>query len=403
MRKAFLVLALSIAVLLLAASCTTPFAPGKDYSYTLELVDGKVISPDCPWVYCIEKTKGQDFTILNFADVQLSNSRYREQNGKDLAFFIETSTSMVKRFHPDLITLTGDQAYGETNMLTAVSNVVDSFNTDWAPVFGNHDNEQRQMTLKAQSELYRSYDNCLFMDGPSGLARIQPTKADAIGNYVINIVEIEGDSFRVVKSLIFFNSGNEQTYKSSDYEGQMRYHEFNYAALSEEQIHWYEGMVQSVQPYGEDGKVSSGVILHIPPYVFLEAAAAAYKSDTSIFDVAAWEKKFKEISFEESYDPQIWNEGYEGSFGMMHEPYGGTPYDEGFFDAVKSLGSTDFILAGHEHVNNYCINYEGVQLVYGMKTGTGSYFESDVLGGTIITIADDGSVTIRHELDHQYK
>jgi hypothetical protein len=71
----------------------------------------------------------------------------------------------------------------------------------------------------------------------------------------------------------------------------------------------------------------------------------------------------------------------------------------GFFDLVSELGSTDLIIAGHEHINNFCIDYEGVKLVYGLKTGIGSYHEKDMLGGTLLTFGRDGQVQVEHILD----
>ena len=58
-----------------------------------------------------------------------------------------------------------------------------------------------------------------------------------------------------------------------------------------------------------------------------------------------------------------------------------------------------FLSSEHEHINNFCIEYEGVKLVYGLKTGIGSYHEKDMLGGTLLTFSRDGQVQVEHILD----
>ena len=73
----------------------------------------------------------------------------------------------------------------------------------------------------------------------------------------------------------------------------------------------------------------------------------------------------------------------------MHEPYGGPVYNDHFFDTIERLGSTDFIIAGHEHMNNFSINYHGVRLTYGMKTGDAAYHEDGIDGGTNIRFTKD--------------
>jgi hypothetical protein len=82
----------------------------------------------------------------------------------------------------------------------------------------------------------------------------------------------------------------------------------------------------------------------------------------------------------------------------MHEVLCCPPYEEGMFRAMKEAGS-DFILAGHDHMNNFNIKYDGIRFVYGLKTGRGSYNELLTVGGTLITVSSDGSVSFSNILD----
>ena len=67
------------------------------------------------------------------------------------------------------------------------------------------------------------------------------------------------------------------------------------------------------------------------------------------------------------------------------------------FEIVRALGSTKNVVVGHDHVNNFVIDYCGVKLVYGLKTGAGCYWNPILNGGTVITIGENGVRGIHHE------
>ena len=49
---------------------------------------------------------------------------------------------------------------------------------------------------------------------------------------------------------------------------------------------------------------------------------------------------------------------------------------------------------GHDHVNNFEADYEGVKFCYGIKSTDRIYHAEDMLGGQVITIKDDHSLVI---------
>ena len=99
---------------------------------------------------------------------------------------------------------------------------------------------------------------------------------------------------------------------------------------------------------------------------------------------SADDKQDKSITLKDSYGPDIWNVGYEDSFGVLHEPISAYPEDEGAFDMICKLGSTKNIICGHNHVNNWVVKYKGVRFIFGTKTGSGSYWEPEINGGTVV-------------------
>ena len=366
--------------------------------YTLTLVDGHVVA-DADYVINIDMTGKDSFKILNFADVQLGEADVRRSN-EEYRFFVETTARLVEAASPDLITMTGDQTNnGSPYVVQAVGEVVDSYGIPWAPVFGNHDCDHEKNSLREQADVYQSFSNCLFREGPEGLNRVFETGQDSIGNYVINLVSIDGGNFTVVRSLIFMNTGSTEKYNKSDYKGQRRYGTLWYAYLNRNQIEWYKQMVSSAQVYGGGSPVEVGIFVHIPVYGYIYAASAAMRIPADIYDTWLWLKGTTVISYQQSFRDDVWLPGYEESYGVMHDEICGPPYDEGMFAAMKDTGVTDFIVAGHDHANSFNIRYDCINFVYGLKTGKGSYHEDSMMGGTVITISADGSAAFENILD----
>ena len=63
----------------------------------------------------------------------------------------------------------------------------------------------------------------------------------------------------------------------------------------------------------------------------------------------------------------------------------------GLFDVAKELGSTQGFFCGHDHLNNFCLNYKGIS-----KNGANR-------GCTVIDIYQDGSYTSHLESYYQDK
>ena len=367
--------------------------------YTLTL-EGGVVVADVDYVVNIDITGKDQVTILNIADVQLKEADIKK-NSEDYRFFLESTGRLIAQASPDLITMTGDQtANGSTSVVQAVGEHINSYGIPWAPVFGNHDCAYSGgNTLARQAEVYHSFSECLFRDGPANLNRVLENGSDSLGNYVVNLVRITADDFEVVRSLIFMNTGSMEKYPKSDYRGQRRFGTFWYACLNRNQIEWYKHMVSSVQQYGEGGTVKTGIFVHIPVFGYVYAAPAAMRIPADIYNTWLWVKGAKAVSYEQSFRDDIWMPGYEDSYGVMHDEICGPPYDEGMFAAMKDTGVTDFIVAGHDHSNNFNIRYDGINFVYGMKLGSTSYHDPSMMGATVITISADGRASFANILD----
>lgn len=311
----------------------------------------------------LNKTPGRDFAILNLTDPQLSDGEWDDGNEKG-ALLRKTVAELMERVKPDLVTVSGDIAWaGQMRSYENFAGLLDSYKTPWAPVWGNHDNQDGPEQTELQAALMTSHEYCLYEKGDPSLGN---------GNYVIRLAE----NGKTVYGVIMMDSHDRAPY--TDENGKTSE---DWAKLIPPQLDWYREQIKAL------GGVESCVILHIPIFAY----RAAFE--------AAWNGKLdpKSVTPDESRDGKCWNDGYKDSFGVKYEGVCSYPADEGMFDAIKELGSTKIVLAGHDHVNNYVINYKGVRLAYSLKTGAGCYWDEKLNGGTVIRVSGGGA-----ELEHVF-
>ncbi len=67
-------------------------------------------------------------------------------------------------------------------------------------------------------------------------------------------------------------------------------------------------------------------------------------------------------------------------------------HDDEMFETMKRLGSTKGCFAGHDHMNNYTVDYQGIRLAYGYSCDHNIYLVPQK-GGKLIYIYPDGSFT----------
>lgn len=295
----------------------------------------------------IEKDPDKDFVVLNIADVQLSAD---EVYGTEGEIAEATIKKCIEDLNPDLITLSGDNSWCKMGYIRIVD-YIDSFGIPWAAVMGNHDGDNGDETQEAFcAYLLEKAENSLFKFGPEDMG---------YGNYVINITE----NGEIIHSIYMMDTHSDTSLSCGGYDH-----------LWDNQIAWYKWCVEGNNALA--GKtVESSIIFHIPNIEYREAwADAQYNEETGEFE----------------------NPAYADGFGNTAEPICSPEYDSGFFDVVKALGSTKNIIAGHDHVNNFSLEYEGVRLSYSLKCGPGCYWDSAKNGGSTLTIGSDGHATFAH-------
>lgn len=298
------------------------------------------------------------FKILQITDIHILN------NEKKDAKAFKTITAMVEQTKPDMIMVTGDITSEKENYTAfkTFCTFIEDFKIPWGFVFGNHEgldikyeeNEVLDPEKIADRETLSNYleslEYCIYEAGDEAV--------DGMGNYYYNVKNDKGE---VITSLIMMDSHS--------------YDEENggYDHFHENQIEWYENTVKSIakEVNGDENKVvPSLAFFHVPMKEYMTAYDEAKGTDNRL-----WGFKFP-------------NED-------------GTPaVDDQIFEKMAELGSTKGCFAGHDHMNNFSVNYKGIRLTYGLSCDHNIYLVP-FRGGTLINIKNDGSFTTQSLIRHR--
>ena len=269
--------------------------------------------------------------VLNITDIHMCDYDYYGPFNLRILEFIRV---MAERYQPDLITLSGDMFSTDSVIWSAnaLTELLDSLQIPWAPIFGNHD-DGGNCDLNYLADVMMKSKYCLFQKGDPAMG---------VGNYVVNVCQGE----EVVHSLILMDTHGD--------------------GLWENQIQWYKWAASGVN-------APSTVIMHIPTVQYEMA-----------YDLA-WDE-----------ENGCWKEGYDAFGSLKESICAEPSEDNGFFDAVKEVGLTKNILCGHDHTNSFSIVYEGVRLTYSMRFGIYGRYSAENMGATLLTIDSEGNVQIEH-------
>ena len=357
---------------------TDPPAPEKTYTLT---ENGGEDGLD----FIIDFPAGKDLTILQLADIQLqtlkgtrSAERRSQLSGayftgfpagkrNDHEFrawrYVEEAIEKVK---PDLIVLTGDNVFGETDdsgkdWLEFVQRM-DSYGIPWCPVFGNHDNESGKGVLWQIEQLEQS-EYCIFKQGAVS------------GNSNYNLLVRQGGEAKYL--LYMMDSNGCQVRTDVAGAGLMPDNpDFDLivqdAGFCDDQLVWMRNSGNAVRK--AYGTVPSLLFFHIPDYSAWKCVKNAYGDEMEQFP----------------FSPDR-----EGDTGFALESLGG--YDNGpFWGYAKEIGCIGMFV-GHRHKVATSIVCEGIRVTYGLKTGTYDYHDPSMLGSTKITLSEtEGKMAVEY-------
>lgn len=322
------------------------------------------------WTFTTDK----ELKVMQLTDVHIGGGFL---SSKKDSMAMNAVAAMVTAEKPDLVIVTGDVSYpvpfqaGTFNNLSSArifGALMDSLGVYWTLGYGNHDTEAYSYYgREALSELYgENYDYCIFEKGPD--------EVDGYGNQIIKVTDSKGI---ITQALYVFDS---HSYVDGDVLGIM----WKYDNIHENQVQWYKDTIKALNEenneiYKKLGKktksdIKSAAFLHIP---LTEQKDAWYE--------------YAENGFKDTEDVKL-HYGVAGESGKV--VYSGIGEDE-LFEAMLETGSTKAVFCGHDHYNNFSIEYKGIRLTYGMSVDylayPGIYKKGSQRGCTVIGFNPDGS------------
>lgn len=332
-------------------------------------------------------TTDREFKVLQLTDVHIGGGWMSKKTD---AMALNAVASMVTAEKPDLVIFTGDTAYpvpfqaGTFNNLSSAkifATLMEKLGVYWVINFGNHDTEA--YSYYSREDISKFYENedmnyCLFQSGDA--------EVDGYGNQVINIKNSKGI---ITQSLYLFDS---HSYINGDVLG-LRW---QYDNIHENQIEWYKNTVNALNEQNqkkldelgikEKSDIKSAAFFHIP---LDEQREAWYEYANNNFEDT------ENVKF-------VYGVAGEGNKIV----YSGVGEDE-LFETMLELGSTKAVFCGHDHYNNFSIDYKGIRLTYGMSVDylayPGIYKIGSQRGCTVINFAPDGSFECNPESYYQEK
>lgn len=323
----------------------------------------------------------EDFKVLHLTDIHLSGGFLQKETDKKT---INAVAAMVSAEKPDLVIVTGDIAYaigigGTINNAYAHNmfiRLMENLGVYWTVAFGNHDTEPYNYHKRdAVANMYADQDleRCLFGHSPDGVS--------GEGNHVINVKNTKGE---ITKSLFMFDS---HSYIRQDLVGGLIDSlMWNYDVIKQDQVDWYEDMIELYSPK------SSLAFFHIPLYEMKEGYdeyIANGRTDT---------------------DDVKWMDGRDGEEGDVVVYASESEVGDQLFEKALELGNTKAFFFGHDHFNNFVMDYKGILFSYGFSIDYIAYGDIGAKGYqrgcTVLTLTPDGEFgaeNIVHENYYQDK
>ena len=359
-------------------------------------------------------TTDRDFKVLQLTDVHIGAGAFSIK--KD-SWAINAVAKLVQTVKPDLVIVTGDVGYpvpfqaGTFNNLRAAetfAHLMEQLGVYYAFVYGNHDTEAYSLydrkEISEKVYLQEQYKHCLFQMGPNDV--------DGYGNYIINVKNSLG---LITESFVMLDS---HSYTNGDILGIA----WEYDNIHPNQVEWYENEIKSLNTkniakynsLSESEKDALATIIGEDK----TATALRFSNPDSMtvksslyFHIPLEEYKDAWYEYADAGEDDSGLNNLTFNFGVAGENkkivYCGVGTDE-LFEKAQALKSTTNVFCGHDHLNNFSITYygkegnkttdHGITLTYGMSIDylayTGIYKKVEQRGGTIITVATNGAITI---------
>ncbi len=295
-----------------------------------------------------------EFKIMMLSDLHMTGGGLSAANMQNIKLLVEHEK-------PDLVILTGDNIAdssisdesGLRRVLKPLTDYLEAEEIYWMHVYGNHDGEMI-FPLYQQHRVYESYEHCLSKAGDTSL--------HGLGNYVIPLY---GSRDEEVKFVIWaLDSGDylsEEDKKTLFPSGKMSFTGTSsptYDYIHSDQIEWYVETSKFLQEQNGGEMIPGLMAFHIP--------------------------------LQETYTAWLNRDGLEWT-GQKGGAVGSSGYNPGFFEVIRRRGDIRAIVNGHDHANDYMVNYAGIKLCY---TSTVTHYDANTRGTRFFVIRESNPTNV---------
>ena len=265
----------------------------------------------------------------------------------------------------------------------------------WTFAFGNHDTEA--YSYYSREEIDQFYSEYAAKEGSHCLYQ-SAANVDGKGNQVIKVKNSAGI---VTQAIVVFDS---HSYTDGDVIGIL----WKYDNIHQNQIDWYASKMQKIN--ADNAKIDASAA-PVKNLMFFHIALPEYR--------AAW-KELIEANPDVKDNNYVDTENVVYKYGVMGESSGMNPlanngetygifcgiHDDQVFEVGQQNGLQG-VFIGHDHLNNFSVEYKGVRLTYGMSIDylayAGIWKQRAQRGCTLVTVRPDGSFDCENSSYYQDK
>ena len=295
------------------------------------------------------------FKVMVLSDLHLHG------NDTGVAQMKEDIKLLVDRENPDLIILDGDNfANGSASntfvikeTLSKVMEYVEEKGIPWMHVYGNHDDIG--MPNADQHATYMEFDHCISKD---------VEELYGVGNYVVPIYGHDSDKIKF--AVWALDSGAHLSVKDQNKYFPVK-SEFNghtgvqYDWIRADQVNWYIQTSQQLEEFAGE-KVYGMMAFHIP----LQETYTAWTNRKTM-----------------------------NHCGQKLEDIYSSAMNSGLYSAMLWRGDVKAVVNGHDHINNFAIDYGGIILSYAGTIRSNLYHDARTDGARVFIINEEHPDIVR--------
>ncbi len=316
------------------------------------------------------------FRILHLTDIHDVEPEMDDDENKEIPESRDKETinvieKLVEKTNPDLVVFGGDNISGYWEEFTydlvqstiqKITKPIRDRNIPLCVVFGNHDGEEGFHT-EFQMMQYMEYPNCR--------SNLNDADVYGCGNCCVTIKSSKSDKDAYAIWLI----------DSNDYQRNSK-GTLSYDCVHDDQIEWYEKRAAELKEANGGNPLPSILFQHIPVQQTLDG--------------------FEEVTADDDYtferDGRYFRFGHEIIEGRIREtpcpPNTEKVYREQF-ESWKKTGGMVAAFFGHDHVNDFHIRIDGINIY--QTLGAGYFTYGQERGGRLIVLDENNPYNIYSE------